>query len=570
MNWYPLVVLREIRDNGGTAQHAAAQDRGFDRRWVTTQMKGTPMHRTNVGIDRRTLLLATGAAGIAAAIGRSAGAQEAPSGSARVGVSEDGYRTDERANIGFFPLNTNIFEALVYLTPDYQIEPRLAESWEFVESGAWRIVLRQDVTFHDGTPFNAEAVKYTMDRIAANGGGVMSIGEESTVIVDDYTVEITPTVVNMRMMEQIGHPNNSILPPGLNPAESRVGTGPFREVEYVAADHYTVEANADYWGEAPGVGEITFQFYPDPTARLLALQAGDVDLIVDVPRQSADQVEGAGATLITGPVGAYEAMYFQINGEAPYDLGQDLAVREAVSIAIDRQQVIDSAWQGNAEPGTTMIPPAILGDSASLVAAPELDPERARQLLEEAGWVEGEGGVREKDGRALNLTIINGYGTAADHGSVPELIQAQLADIGVALEIIQTPDTATYEQRLTVGEGDLWLEAGSQNDGNPAFLPELLFSTPVEGGDPESTAYGRAFAPGADFDAHIEECRSAVSTEEVQAAAAAAMKVLIDEQFVVIPLAGTFRLFGVASKVTGFEAHPSGVNQRWAGVTVTE
>jgi len=142
MNWYPLVVLREIRDNGGTAQHAAAQDRGFDRRWVTTQMKGTPMHRTNVGIDRRTLLLATGAAGIAAAIGRSAGAQEAPSGSARVGVSEDGYRTDERANIGFFPLNTNIFEALVYLTPDYQIEPRLAESWEFVESGAWRIVLR--------------------------------------------------------------------------------------------------------------------------------------------------------------------------------------------------------------------------------------------------------------------------------------------------------------------------------------------------------------------------------------------------------------------------------------------
>ncbi|MBA3275076.1 MAG: ABC transporter substrate-binding protein [Chloroflexia bacterium] len=528
------------------------------------------MHRTNVGIDRRTLLLATGAAGIAAAIGRSAGAQEAPSGSARVGVSEDGYRTDERANIGFFPLNTNIFEALVYLTPDYQIEPRLAESWEFVESGAWRIVLRQDVTFHDGTPFNAEAVKYTMDRIAANGGGVMSIGEESTVIVDDYTVEITPTVVNMRMMEQIGHPNNSILPPGLNPAESRIGTGPFREVEYVAADHYTIEANADYWGEAPGVGEITFQFYPDPTARLLALQAGDVDLIVDVSRESAQQVEASGATLITGPVGAYEAMYFQINGEAPYDLGQDLAVREAVSIAIDRQQVIDSAWQGNAEPGTTMIPPAILGDSASLVAAPELDPERARQLLEEAGWVEGEGGVREKDGRALNLTIINGYGTAADHGSVPELIQAQLADIGVALEIIQTPDTATYEQRLTVGEGDLWLEAGSQNDGNPAFLPELLFSTPVEGGDPESTAYGRAFAPGEAFDTAITRSREATDIAEVQEAAAEAMNIVINEERVVIPLCGFYRLVGHSDAIATFDLHASGVNQVWSSLTMAE
>ena len=80
------------------------------------------------------------------------------------------------------------------------------------------------------------------------------------------------------MMEQIGHPNNSILPPGLNPAETRNGTGPFREVEYVPADHYTVEANAEYWGDAPGVSDIRFQFYPDPTARLLALQAGDVDL----------------------------------------------------------------------------------------------------------------------------------------------------------------------------------------------------------------------------------------------------------------------------------------------------
>ncbi len=529
------------------------------------------MPRTSPGIDRRTLLLATGAAGIATSLGRAALAQDAPSGTARVGVSEDGYRVDERANVGFFPLNTNIFEALVYMTPDYQIEPRLAEAWEFVEPGTWRIVLRQGVTFHDGTPFNADAVKYTMDRIASNGGGVMSIGEESTVIIDDYTVEITPTVVNMRMMEQIGHPNNSILPPGLNPAESRNGTGPFREVEYVAADHYTVEANADYWGEVgAAVSGINFQFYPDPTARLLALQAGDVDLIVDVPRQSADQVEAAGATLISGPVGAYEAIYFQINGAEPYDLGQDVAVREAVSIAIDRQQVIDSAWQGNAEPGTTMIPPAILGDSASIVAAPEYDPERARQLLEGAGWVEGEGGVRAKDGRTLSLTIINGYGIAADHGSVPELIQAQLADIGIELEIIQTPDTATYEQRLNVGEGDLWLEAGSQNDGNPAFLPELLFSTPEEGGDPEATAYGRAFAPGEPFDTEITRSREATDIAEVQEAAAQAMNIVINEERIVIPLCGFYRLVGHSDAVASFDLHASGVNQLWTSLTMAE
>lgn len=409
-----------------------------------------------------------------------------------------------------------------------------------------------------------------MDRIASNGGGVLRVDENSTVIVDDFTVEITPSITNLRFMQQVGHPNNSILPVDLNPAETRVGTGPFREVEYVPADHYTVEANPNYWGEAPGVGEITFRFYPDPTARLLALQAGDVDLIDDVPKQSAEQVEATGATLLTSPVGAYEAVYINIHGAEPYDLGQDRAIREAVSVAFDRQQVIDSAWQGNAEPGTTMIPPAILGDSVEIVEAPEYDPDAARQILENAGWVVGEGGIREKDGRSLNLVLINGFATAADHGSVPELLQAQLEAIGVGLEIVQTPDTATYEQRLQVGEGDLWLEAGSQNDGNPCFLPDLLFSTPIEGGDPESTAYGRAFAPGEAFDAHIAECREAVEVEGVQRAAAMAMDVLIDDERVVVPLCGFYRIMGASSAIGDFDLHASGVNQRWTSLTMAE
>jgi peptide/nickel transport system substrate-binding protein len=411
-----------------------------------------------------------------------------------------------------------------------------------------------------------------MDRIAANGGGVLRVGPESTVIVDDYTVEITPTVTNRRLMEQIGHPNDSILPVDLNPAESRVGTGPFREVEYVPADHYTVEANPDYWGEAPGIQEITFRFYPDNTARMLALQAGDVDMITDVPRATAEQVDAAGATRIEGPVGAYEAIYFQINGAEPYDLGQDKAIREAVSIAIDRQQVIDSAWQGNAEPGTTMIPPAMLGDYVDLVEVPQYDPEAAKQILEDAGWVAADGGTREKDGRQLKLTLINGYGTAADHEGVPEVIQAQLSEIGIEVEIVETPDTATYEQRLAVGEGDLWLELGSQNDANPAFLPDLLFTSPVEGGEPESTMYGRAFAPGAAFDEQITIAREAVEKAEVQEAAAKAMNVVIGEERVVIPLCGIYRINGASAAVDvdAFEMHASGVNQRWTSLKASE
>lgn len=518
-----------------------------------------------LGINRRRLVQATAAGITASAVFKPQASFAQDGGEVKIGVSEDGYRTDERANVGFYPLNTGIFESLVRLTNDYQIEPLLAESWEFVEPNTWRITLRQDVSFHDGTPFKSDAVKYTMDRIASNGGGSMGIGAESCVVVDDYTVEITPSRPNRRMMQQIGHPNNSILPVGLNPAESRNGTGAFKEVEYVASDHYTVEANADYWGDdKPQVGSITFRFYPDPTARLLGLQAGDVDMITDVSRPSAAQVEAAGASLLRSPVGGYEAMYIQIHGEDPYDLGADPAVRQAVGLAIDRNVIVQNAWQGNAEPGHTMIPPAILGDSISLVAEPVYDPEEAKSILEAASWT-GDG-TRSKDGRSLKLTIINGYGTAADHGSVPEILQAQLKAIGIEVEIVQTPDTATYEQRLSVGEGDLWLEAGSQNDGNPGFLPGLLFASPEEGGDPESTMYGRAFAPGAAFDDKIAITNDAVDMAEVQQAAAEAMNVMINEEHIVIPLCGFFRMIGATDRIAEFDLHPSGVNQRWTSL----
>ncbi len=128
-------------------------------------------------------------------------AQEALSGELTIGVAADAYRIDppERANVGFYPLNTNIFEALVRLTPDYQIEPMLAEAWEFVEPNTYRFTLRQGVTFHDGTPFTAEAVVWSMSRIAQAGGGILLIDENSTKAIDDFTVEITPTQPNRRL-----------------------------------------------------------------------------------------------------------------------------------------------------------------------------------------------------------------------------------------------------------------------------------------------------------------------------------------------------------------------------------
>jgi peptide/nickel transport system substrate-binding protein len=543
---------------------------------------GTPR---DTQLTRRRLLQLTGASATAVATAHLTGRgfvasaaslrrlQDAPSGELTIGYDADAYRIDppERANVGYYPLNTNIFETLVRLTPEYQIEPLLAESWEFVEPNTYRFTLRQGVTFHDGTPFNAEAVLWSMGRIAQAGGGILLIDENSTKAIDDFTVEITPTQPNRRLLEQLNHPNESIVAPNTNPAEIRIGTGPFREVEYVTEDRYVVEAYDGYWGtDTPQVQRITFRFYPDPTTRVLALQSGEVDLIADTPPESAAQLEAEGQfRVLTSAVGAYQALYVNIHGAEPYDLGADPVVREALAAAIDKEGIVTGVWQGYADPSTTMIPPAILGPAAANIQPVAADPARATEILDAAGWTPGANGVREKDGRPLHLTMIVGYPSAEDHRAMPEFVQAQLRDVGIEVEIVQTPDTATYETRLAAGEGDLWAERGSQNDGNPCFLPDLLFSTPLPEGDPEAAMYGAAFAPGAAFDEFIGQCREATSIEEVQEAAAEAMQVVIDDEFVVLPLAGTRQIYAASETVGDFAPHPSGINQRWTELSTT-
>lgn len=493
-----------------------------------------------------------------------------PTGELRVAATADSYRTEpNRSNIGMFPLNTNIFETLVRILPDYQVEPMLAESWEFIEPNTWRFVLRDDVTFHDGTPLTSEAVAWSMTRVAASGGGILAIGEESVAIIDDHTVEITPVRPNLRVVQQIGHPSYSICAPNSEPADVRIGTGPFREVEYAREERYIVEWNPDYWGDPPGVEKISFRFMPDATTRMLALQSGEVDLAIEIAREATvGLTEASGLSLVTSTVGAYEALYVNIHGDEPYDLGRHPEVREAIAYAIDKESIVTGVWQGNAEVSNTFIPQAILGPSGDRIQGTDYNPDHAREVLEESGWIAESDGIREKDGRRLSLTMIVGFPTAEIHGPMPEFVQAQLADVGIEASIVITPDLATYEARLQTGEGDLWAEAGNQNDANPCFLPDLLFSSPVPDGDDEQNMYANAFSAGPEFDEFIDACREAVSVEDVQDAAASAMQLLIDEEFIVIPLAGTFRIYGTSDKVAGFEAHPSGANQRWTSVAI--
>jgi peptide/nickel transport system substrate-binding protein len=481
-----------------------------------------------------------------------------------IAATADAYGTELGSDLAIYPINANVYETLVRLTPDYQVEPMLATRWEFRPPNTWRFHLRQGVKMHDGSTFTGEAVRWTMQRIARTGGGTLGVGERSTHVVDDSTVDITPVRLNLRLPQQLVHPSWSILAPGTEPATKTVGTGPYRLIEYVKGDHLTVERFADYWGARPKLDRLTFRFLPDPNTRVLALRSGEVQAAYEIPREAARAVARfPGVRVVTSSVGGYEALYVNIHGSPPYDLGRDDVIRRALAYAIDRADIATNVWQGTAEPSWTIVPPAILGASASLVRQMPFDTAHARAILDSAGWRRGTDGVRVKARRRLALTMVVGFPSPDIHTPMPEVVQAQLRRVGIELRIARTPDNASYQARVRTGDGDLWAEAGGQNDGNPCFLPDLLF---YSGGSAPPSSYARLFAPGPPLDRFVEACRSAVESQDVQRDAAAAMRVLVDEEFVVLPLAGTYRVWGLSDAVRGFTPHPSSLSQRWDSV----
>ncbi len=487
-----------------------------------------------------------------------------------VGFTEDQYVLEgPDAGLGMYPLNANIFETLTYMTPDYEVKPLLAERWEYRAPNTWRFFLRKGVTFQNGEPLNAKAVKEGLfDRLAKiEGGSTILAGPDSAKVVDEYTIDFTPTAENLRVPEQLVHPNNGVAAPGSDIGEKPVGTGPFRFVEYLPKERIVVERNPDYWGQRPKLDRIAFRFYPDPNARRLALDAGEIDFAYEVPRQDVESLKGRGVKIETSPVGAYEAMYANIHGEPPYDLLQDVRLRKAVAYGIDRDALVEKVLDGLATTDQTYVPPSSLEPHASLVKGFSYDPAKAEDLLEEAGWEPGTDGIREKDGRRLELTLVSGFPSADVHRPIPAYVQSQLEEIGIALEIVERPDSASFQALIDTGEGDLYLEQGNQNDANPGFLPVLLFYT---GGSGASAPYQSLFAPGPEFDRLIAPSLTTPDTEKSRKSVAEAMHYIVDEQAVILPLAGIYRIYGMKDSVEGFEPHPSFLSVRWNDVSLSD
>lgn len=498
---------------------------------------------------------------------------------------DDQFATSEanKKTFASYPLNANICETPLQLTRDFQVDPRLATNWEYVGNNTFRFTIPEGITYHNGEPLTAEsfaaAINYYAEDPPVGVARLSFLGPASAKVTGENTVEVTPEESNLRLIEEINHPEFAVIAPGNDPladlqaaggrltAEQGgpVCTGPFRFVEYVENERLVVERNPDYWGEPAKLDRITFRFIPDESTRVLALQSGEVDLIADVERTLVPELEAQpGIKIVRAPPGQVHLFYIARRTADGEPLVTDNPeVRRAIAHAMDREAYVNGVLGGEGELVDTVSPPSVLGDDVGKVEGIPHDPEAARQALEDAGWTQGDDGVYQRDGQRLEVRIV--FSAARNTVDQATWIQGQLQDVGFDAEVLQL-EAAAYRERLNSGDYEIDLSVPNQNNANPAFLLGLRWYSKSRIPNAAIVAPG----PDTEFDALLDQIQETADPDELQRLSAEAMHQLVDVEIGVVALAGTYRIYAMKEQVQGFEPHPSGINQAWDTVFISE
>ncbi|HMQ30071.1 MAG TPA: ABC transporter substrate-binding protein [Chloroflexaceae bacterium] len=351
-----------------------------------------------------------------------------------------------------------IFETLVYMDQSQTVYPGLALEWERSEDATeWTFTLAEGVTWHDGTPFNAQAVAdyftYVRDNPVGTGPGQIKpvIGEAEAV--DDTTVRLTLTAPRPDFLIELADPGLGIgnianleargQDAGFNP----VGTGPFKFREWVRGSEIVLERNPDWaWASPmfnmsgpPLIEELVFRFTPEAQTRLATLEAGEVDFVDLLPFQDVARVREDARFAVSGfLLPGMPQMNYMNTQLAPTD---DLNVRKAIIYATDKQGIIESVYFNMVEPAYGPLSRAFPEYEPALEQMYEYNPERAMELLDEAGWAMGADGVREKDGQRLAVTIVENK----SWNDWVYVLQANLQAVGFDAQVLTTQGPSNTE-----------------------------------------------------------------------------------------------------------------------------
>lgn len=368
----------------------------------------------------------------------------------------------------------SVYDTLVYRHPQtMEFVPGLAERWEMAQDGlSWTFYLKQGVTFHDDTPFNAQAVGANLDRVmnpeigSAKARGLLGpfVGYE---IVDDYTIRLNLSEPFSPLLDGLSQVYLGIASPTALANNSnntyqwhQVGTGPYRLEEIVPGDRIILRRNEDYaWGPvfyAPvseqSLDTVEFRFFTDPPTRSLALESGEIQVVGELLPTDTELLAGNPALQIFRvPISGTPQQFFINTRRAP---GDEQSLRQALLYATNRTAIVDAVFQGQSPvaygPLTAVTP---FYDPGVAEKYP-FDPNYARGLLQGIGYLDSDNdGILDRGGEPLKLTMV--FAPWNQMGDVAQLIQSQWRDVGIEVELIQVPDYPTLAEHAQEGDYDL-------------------------------------------------------------------------------------------------------------------
>jgi peptide/nickel transport system substrate-binding protein len=379
----------------------------------------------------------------------------------------------------------NLYENLVTYAPGTtEVIPQLAHAWDIGDDGRrWTFHLRTGVTFHDGTPFNADAVLFSLGRqffpehpFHKLQAGTYSYWKDmsmDTVVEgmwapDDSTFVIELAEANAPFLSNLGMNFCAVVSPtavrrhGADYFKNPVGTGPFRFVEWRKDERIVLQRYDDYWGEPAGLDRLIFKYVQDPSVRFLELRSGAVHGIDNVSPEFIDAIRrDPDLNLLTQP--GMNVGYLAMNMDrAPFD---DVRVRRAVNHAVNKQSLVDNFYAGLAVPAVNPIPPMMWSHHDG-IGGYDYDPARARALLSEAGLADG------FDTELWVMTAPRPYMPQPE--KIAQAIQADLAQVDIRARIV-TVDWATYLAKVFDGQHGMCLLGWTGDNGDPDnFLYVLL------------------------------------------------------------------------------------------------
>lgn len=443
---------------------------------------------------------------------------------------------------GWACIRYGIGETLFRYSDTMELEPWLATEYENVDENTWRITLRDGVTFTSGRELDAQAVKECLDHLAEvheRAKGDLKIQE---ITADGMTLTITTTEPVPALMNYLADPYGCIIDmeAGITDDGNVTGTGPYIATEIATDQGLTLVKNENYWDGTPNLDTIYVQTISDGDTLTMALQSGELDAAYGLPYSSLSLFSEAPYTISS--VETSRSFFAQMNYAT--EALQDERVREAIACGIDKENFTEVLMEGNGSPAVGPFPSSFtFGDDT--VTAPEYDPDRARELLTEAGWTDTDGdGYVDKNGENLTIRWLT-YPSRQELPLLAESVQATLGEIGIDVEV---NSTANHLEVIETGDWDIYASAFVCA---PTGDPEYFFTTHCL----DSSTHNR----GGYHSDRLEKLEARMSTTfdvEERASLATEMTQTILDDYAFI-FASHLRMSIVSGEgVTGLNAHP--------------